>query len=79
MADYEHIDLLKSMDTSLESILAAGEVTTIDITAIGAVDDDTVVSDPEALSATVVGLLRGILTELQAANVLLESIATNTA
>lgn len=63
----ENGDVMNIAD-AFEELLAAGEVTTIDITAIGAVTDDTVVSDPAAVSATVVGLLRGILDEVQTSN-----------
>lgn len=43
--------------------------------AVGAKDDDTVVEAPDAAEATVVGLLRGILAELQAQTALLQTIA----
>lgn len=46
--------------------------------AIGEVDDDTVVTASDAATATVVGLLRGILAELQAQTALLTAIETNT-
>lgn len=36
------------------------------------------VTDPDAATATIIGLLRGILEELQAQTVLLTSIETNT-
>ncbi len=46
--------------------------------AIGTPDDDTVVTDPEATEATVIGLLRGILAEQKAQTALLTTIAENT-
>lgn len=39
---------------------------------------DAAVTDPEAATATMIGLLRGILAELQAMKAVLDTIATNT-
>jgi hypothetical protein len=41
--------------------------------------DNAAVTDPDAASATIPALLRGILTELQAQTALLTTIASNTA
>jgi hypothetical protein len=64
---------LAPITAQLESILATGDVTTIDITAIGSATDDTIVIDPEAVSATVVGLLRGVLRTVLAIQVAAEA------
>jgi hypothetical protein len=45
--------------------------------ALGALTDDAE-TDPDAVSASIASILRGILTELQAQTVILNTIATNT-
>lgn len=46
--------------------------------ALGEAADDTPVTDPEAETASITGLLRGLLAEAQAQTALLTTIAANT-
>lgn len=66
------------LTTQMEAILAAGEITILDIAGIGATDD-TQETDPDAMDTTVVALLRGVLAQLIAANAKLDDVVTNTA
>jgi hypothetical protein len=58
-----------------ETVNLTGDVV---VDTLGALDNSKV-TDPDAASATIPALLRGILEELQAQTVLLTTIASNTA
>lgn len=76
--------------TYAEGVTIVGLATPVEITGDANIDttalealvgalDDSAETDPDAASATMLALLRGILTELQSQTALLTTIASNTA